>query len=78
MGNQSVVLGVDHPVGKRVMFTPLNSLPSSAALAPPDDFGWKRALYSTWFRLYSATEGRNATTSLFEHVFMGEVDNNTK
>ena len=77
MGNQPVVLGVDHPVGNRVMFTPLNSLHSFAALGPLDKDGFKHALKKEWFDLYSKTEGRKATTSNFEHVFMGEVDNST-
>ena len=78
MGNQPVVLGVDHPVGNRVMFTPLNSLHSFAALAPKTMDQFKLALKGTWFRLYSPTKGGKPTRSVFEHVFMGEVDNSTK
>ena len=77
MGNQPVVLGVEHPVRHRVMFTPLNSLPSSAGLVPPTYDGFKGAMKNLWFKLYSNTEGRKATTSNFEHVFMGEVRNST-
>ena len=77
MGNQPVVLGVDHPAGSRVMFTPLNSLHSFAGLAPETMAGFKHVFKYAWFSLYSTTEGRKATTSNFEHVFMGEVSNST-
>ena len=70
------MLGVEHPVS-RVMFTPLNSLHSSAGLVGEKKRDFNRMMKGIWFKLYSRTDGVKKTTSNFEHIFMGEVRNKT-
>ena len=77
-GNQPVMLGAEHPVRNRVIFTPLNSFHSSAGLAPSDEAGFKDMLHKIWFDLHARSAmGGFLTTANFEHVFLGEVSNDT-
>ena len=76
MGNQPAVLGAEPAVRIRVMFTPLNSLHTSAGALGDTRGEFNRMMKSIWFTLYSRSTGK-LTTSAFEHVFMGEVRNST-
>ena len=77
-GHQPVVLGAEHPVRNRVTFTSLNSFHSSADLAPADRGQFKWGLWRIWFNLHARSKMTELpTTANFEHVFLGEIDNNT-
>ena len=58
------------------MFTPLNSLHSSAGLVGDQPYQFKGMMKRIWFKLYSRSKNK-LTTSNFEHIFMGEVRNRT-
>jgi poly(U)-specific endoribonuclease len=44
---------------------------------PKDPSGFMKLLYKIWFELYNRTRGGGADSSGFEHVFVGEVKNDS-
>ena len=70
------MLGAENPVRNRDIFTLLNFLLLSAGMASDTMRDYKKYLHSVWFKLLTIHDVEHST-SLFEHVFMGEVKNYT-